>query len=788
MPPVAATTEPTRRALDWNQVSEALVGAARTPMGAARARALVPCPDLGEVLAAFDATDELRELEGSGTPLLVGPFHPIGPTARRAEKGERLDAPELRRVGITLGATCAMGRTIDSHAEAAPTLAALAAAIDLDPGLPATLHAAFDATGALSSATYPQLKTLRRAVQDLHQAIRQTLDDLVGGDELGEVLQDRFVTQRAGRYVLPVKAHAKRWDLGIVHGVSATGRTVFVEPKPVVELGNRLRIAEATLAAEEERILAELSALVGSSASAIEDALAVVATIDLAAARSGLADALQAHRPVTRNEGTLHLIEARHPVLALRGVDVVPIDLQLDHQRSCLVITGPNAGGKTITLKTVGLCAELVRHGCFVPAAEGSRVDLFHDVRALIGDHQGVMEDLSSFSGHLTALRDVLAPAEDSVLMLLDELGGGTDPSQGGALAQAVVEHCAATLWARLVTTTHYPQPKALGFTDDRVDVAAVEYAGGRPTYRLRRGHTGESHALETAARIGLDQAIVDRAWEIAGDAEQQLAAALAAAEHERMELAEQRRRQRAAAAGLEDRAANLAEREAKLAHRRRELEGEATSTFLDRLRQAERTVGGVVAELQRQPDMKRAQAARATVTALRAIVPSEKKGTAAQVRVGDHVAVPRFGRQVGRVLAVGPKKLTVELSGKSIQLDRTDVEPTAATKPTTPRRSGRRKRKGPSMTVDRAVRVGSNTVDTRGMRVDEGLVAIDAFLDRALLAGHEAIFVLHGHGTGAMKQAVRRHLPSSPYVHRCGPASNEQGGDAFTVAVLQHG
>ncbi|MEQ1508292.1 MAG: endonuclease MutS2, partial [Myxococcota bacterium] len=492
----------TAQGLDWHVVVEAWANAARTPMGAAAVRAQRPLPDRAAVERALDGCAEVLKLEEEGASLPVGAVSDLRDPTGHAAKGVVLDAQVLASAGRSLRALLDLAKALDAAAELAPTLARIASAIDVDPFVTETLERAFDPTGQLSGTVYPELDELRTAIHRLHDEVRGTLDRMVKGEELGdELLQDRFWTVRDNRYVLPIKSHAKRWDLGIVHGTSGTGRTVFVEPHAVIELNNRLRLAEGRLREAEHAILTALSRELGTQKDAVDDAIGAAIAIDLACSRAGLARKLKALRPLVGDGRRIDVTKARHPVLVLRGVEVIANDLALGPEHPVLVLSGPNAGGKTVALKTLGLCAELVRHGNFVPAAEGSRVDRFDAVRAAIGDQQTVEGDLSSFSAHLVALHEMVRDAGPGQLVLLDEIASGTDPAQGSALAQAILERL-ADAGPRVVVTTHFASLKALAAADPRFVGAAVQYADGRPTYRVLQGATGESHALSIARKV----------------------------------------------------------------------------------------------------------------------------------------------------------------------------------------------------------------------------------------------------------------------------------------------
>lgn len=783
--------DPATLGLDWPVVRDALARHSLTPMGAEAVEALAPCATREDVARAHDEIHEWLTVAAEGIDIGVGGVGDIREGLRRAAKGEILEGGDLLAIGRTLRALVRMGHTLDLHEDLAPTLAERTAAIYIDSLLIDELEESFEPTGELSVRRYPELAELRKAIASLHTQIRATLDGMVKGDSLGDLLQDSFWTVRDNRYVLPIKSHAKRWDLGIVHDTSGSGQTVFVEPHQVIELNNRLRLAEGKLKVAEHKILAALSRQLAQEVGPAREALAIAVALDLVAARAGLARALKATRPQVGRDGRMVLAEARHPVLVLREVEVVPNDLALGPDRPVLVLSGPNAGGKTVALKTLGLCALLVRYGCWVPCAEGSRVDLFDDVMSAVGDQQTVEGDLSSFSAHLVQLRDMVEHAGPHHLVLLDEVASGTDPTQGAAIARAVLEHL-ATADARVVVTTHFAPLKGLAAVDERFGVAAVQYAEGQPTYRVLLGATGESHALSTAARVGLPTPLVERARALMGEGEVHLTQALEALEAQRGDLDLAERRHKEAAAAMAQREAALARREDNLKKRIAELERKGAKAYLDRLAGAEKAIGQVVAQLQSRPSHGAVAAAKASLEALKALAPDvgqappPPEGDDAPLQAGDRVKLLKIGK-VGEVVAVGSGGVQVKVGGLTVNAKRKDLQRIGGALPP-------EKPVGATATVEmaprdsllfEAARHGGNTLDLRGKRVEEALAEAETFFDRMVMRGQGTVFLLHGHGTGALKEGLRGELRHNAYVKDWAPASEEQGGDAFTVCVL---
>ena len=562
-------------------------------MGKAALAALEPYEELRDVDRAHNAIDEVRLLREQGVVLPISLVKDIESNVVKAAKGEVLGLEELFEASKTLSALQEIEKLLKGHDEDAPTLVDIGSVVHVDPAVVQTLARSFDMTGALSTKAYPQLQELRKEIDRIGASITTTMDQIVRSTQFNSLLQDKFYTIRDNRFVLPVAVVNKNKVDGIVHGMSGTGATVYIEPQQVIDLNNRLRMAEGELKAEENRIMLALSNKLGSQSRETKVSIKAVTEIDLAYAREDFAMKLKAIRPKVGDAGGVSIKEARHPVLVLRGVKPVANDIDLNEQQPGLVISGPNAGGKTVALKTVGLCALLVQHGCWIPAKEGSRMDLFRGIFAAIGDQQTVQEDLSSFSSHLLTLNTMMQHIDDKSLVLLDEIASGTDPAQGAALAQAVLERMLEN-GPRMVVTTHYQQLKTLATVDNRFAVAAMQYVNGAPTYKVLHGVTGESHAFSIAKKMGILEEVLDRASFLMGEQ---------AAVTETLEALEELRGAAQVAADeaenmrseLARRVQQLEEREQLLKTKSKELEKQGAQDFLNRLSEAESTIGQVL-------------------------------------------------------------------------------------------------------------------------------------------------------------------------------------------------
>jgi len=795
--------------LDWPRVLARLADHARTPRGRAR---LAP-PD-GEgalfedtaegVRARIAETREARDLRREGASLPVGELVDPSEALGRATRGGILTPRALLDLRGVIQALAETLRLLSARADAAPRLATLAATLDGDASLALAIERMLDPAGEVRDEASPALAEARRELRRLSSTIEAALEKLLRDPDLRERLSDAYFTVRGDRYVLPVRADARSSVPGIVHDASRSGTTLFVEPQALVELNNRHKQAELFIAAEIQRVLRELSRRAAERGPIIEADLDTLGHLDLAFARAALADEMEACEPTVGDDGILRLPALRHP--AIPPEEVVPNDVELGHGPCILVLSGPNAGGKTVAMKAVALSVLLVRAGLFVPAAPGARVDLFDEVRADIGDGQDIREHLSTFSAHMASLARTVREASSRSLVVLDEIGVGTDPGEGAALAQAVLEELADT-GARVVATTHFNLLKEMAEVDPRFANASVELDPETlaPTYRLRMGLAGASSATAVAARMGMPAAVLDRANELLGHEDRrldhmlsELSASRAALEREQREA--RRLRDESLAVREEYR-----ERVLRMRARRDELYRAMRSDLDHAFREAHGRVAGVIRDLQRSGTARDAARARERLLELESEVregamaaPGPEPGAdglAADApeasasagepidwrfaRAGDAVALreggsatllalpDRRGRaalRIGSARVLVPAERVVALRSRPpAPAPRVAVEPAGAD----------------------ALAGGTHRCDLRGLRVDEAVERLATEIDRALATGCARLEVVHGVGTGTLRRVVREQLAASPFVRRVFDAQPEGGGDGVTLAAL---
>ncbi len=789
----------TRRHLEWDAVLARLAEHCRGPVAVDAALALEPATDAAELAERLARVSEARALVDAGRLPPVGDAPDVSRPLSMAARGAVLDPEELRSIGVLVESSA---RCIRYLAESnTPHLAAVGERLCDLPGLGRNLLDSFDESGGVLDSASGELGQLRTRVAQLHEQLKQRVHGLLSDPAYNDLLQDDYYTIREDRYVLPIRSGHKRHVPGIVHGWSATGQTVYIEPQAVVEANNKLLMAQAEVDREIRRILARLSKQVGAHSREIGVAQAALGELDLALAAGRLSRELEGSEPVIVEETALALTAARHPLLCLAGGLVVANDIELSPPHRVLVVTGPNTGGKTVAVKTSGLCVLMALCGLHIPAAPGSRVPRVPGVFTDIGDEQSLDDGQSTFSGHIANILAIFAAIEPGSLVLLDELAVGTDPVQGAALAQAVLEAFAERETMVLVTT-HFESLKVLSYDDERFRNGAVGYDRERraPTYVLTLDVPGASSALQTARRLGLDGAIVDRAAELTGPQQRRLEATIEDLETQRQAAINAREAVEAERVRLEAARARVEQQEDKLRERLRT----GLAKERDEALQAARKLRDDVRRLERalrNPEKRSEPAflADARVRAEKAVSElSEAKHAAERIAAGPAPAATelRIGQRLWVVslgieaeLVEGPDdrgRCRVRAGILTAVVDAGDLRPRGGAAPAAEKP---RPRRAPApQTIqweDAPPQATHNTVDVRGHRVEEALERVEKFLDAAYEKDEPIAFVIHGHGTGALKKAVRDFLRESRYVRDQRRGERGEGGDGVTAALL---
>jgi DNA mismatch repair protein MutS2 len=793
--------------LEFPLVRERL--AERTSFAPSRrlAEALLPSADPVIVARGLDETDQARALLQERPGVGIGGAHDLEPLVGRAARGGRLEALQFLAIVDTLDASVKLQAALADDRR--PLLRDVARRLHPLPALRSTLARSFDPAGELLDTASPRLGPLRSAVRITYDRLRRRLDTLIGS-ELGSALQEPIITLRNGRYVVPIRAEARSRVKGIVHDASGSGATLFVEPLVVVELGNAWREAQAAVEEEEGRILDELSAMVAANGTMLRETLEALAQFDFWAAKAQLAAEMDGVRPAASERTEIVLLSARHPGLTGR---VVPIDIRIGDGYTALVITGPNTGGKTVTLRTLGLLSLMYQAGLHVPAESGSRLPVLRDVFADIGDEQSIAQSLSTFSGHLRSIIRIVEHAGPGTLVLRDELGAGTDPTEGSALAQALLDFFIRS-GALVASTTHYAEIKVYAHETPAARNASVAFdlETLSPTYRLTIGLPGGSQAFAIAERLGLPAAIVADARGRLTENQQAFESTLASIRKQEDEIAVAVERARAAEVRAAD-ALRTAEEERRRARRERD---DAVRVARDEAERLVETLRDDVAGMRRRLERETVTAPAIDAALARADRTLERmpEPTPPVVEIREPVephawrlgerARSRTGGWEGRIAALekGGTRATLEAGGMRVSVATDDLELAVGSTPGGTAASGAmasgggqgrgapppsRGESGSGITrlqLSRARSVASS-LDLRGARVDEALDALGRYLDDASLAGLDQVLVIHGLGTGALRDAVRTMAGGHPLVRSVRAGERGEGGDGATIVKL---
>ena len=790
----------TARVLEFPRVLEMLARRCQYSVAVERAGEIGPTGDVSQVRYLLAVTREAVDLLNDNPAFTVGGVRDIREVVERARVGVLLAPGDLREVLDTIQASAALRRTFfqTGVSERSPLLAEFIESIASLPGLESDLSRTIGSRGEILDSASPALGEIRRDVRIAHRRLLDRLNRMLGDTGPNSPVQDPIVTMREGRYVIPVRADRRGQIPGVVHATSASGQTLFVEPLEAVELNNRWRELQMAEQHEVERILRALSDRIGVAGDELNQNVNAAAAVDLALAKARLAFDLKAVEPDVFDGTTVdgppnqsvNLRAARHPLLD--PVTVVPIDLHLGEGQRILVVTGPNTGGKTIALKTVGLLAMMSQSGLFIPAADGSGMSVFDGIFADIGDEQSIEQSLSTFSGHMTKIIAMLSAADARSLILIDEVAAGTDPQEGSALARAIIT-AFLERGSLAIVTTHYSELKSFAYVIPGVENASAEFdmATLRPTYRLITGIPGRSNAVAIAQRLGLPSAIAEAARGYLAPESEHADELLSQIQRRSLEIDERLRQVDAERAEVRKtrRAVEAALREADeiRAHARQEAIEEVAVELRearDLIRQARRQVPAqrsVPENVVEAPLPSPTTAELKTVeTQLRRASRRQRRASApAQaLRIGDWVSVPGLGID-GEIVGFADGGESVEVLSGSFRM----------TQPVTSVR--RAARSGGQVTTRRAPELPAapivdSEIHLRGRRVHEIEDELDRYLDLAARANLPWVRIVHGKGSGALRAEVQDVLKRNSLVDRFELAEASAGGDGVTVAFLR--
>ncbi|MGF1601084.1 MAG: endonuclease MutS2 [Thermosynechococcaceae cyanobacterium] len=777
--------------LEWPRLCQHLSTFSVTKLGVAAALSLeVPAqPLVSQTL--LNQTQEIYDLENLRlTPLIFNGIHDIRRSLERAEKQGVLSGDELLQLATTLAGTRQLRRMIDRQPDLLE-LNRLVTDLRTYPELEQEIHHCIDDHGEVADRASDKLMDIRQKQRQTHSDIQKILQRIL--QNKAGALQEQLITQRSDRFVIPVKAPQKDAVPGIIHDTSTSGVTLYIEPQSTVNLNNQLRQLKRRAEVESETIRRRLTEQVAEVQADLEQLVMIVTALDLATARARYSYWLGGNRPrfIEASE-TLTLRKLRHPLLVWQqsheqGEAVVPIDVVISSQIKVVAITGPNTGGKTVTLKTLGLAFLMAKVGLFVPAQEPVELPWFDQVLADIGDEQSLQQSLSTFSGHIRRIQSIIESLTDQSLVLLDEVGAGTDPLEGSALAIALLQYLADS--AQLtVATTHFGELKALKYQDPRFENASVEFNDQTlaPTYRLLWGIPGRSNALIIAKRLGFRESILDQAQQSLGGQTQEVNEVIAGLEDQRRQQEKKAQDAARLLQSTEQLHRQVSDKASELKARERDLKQQQEQAIQHEIKVARKEIAKVIRQLQQGPQT--AQAAQAATDQLGKVgqqrLPSGRPKAKAKAptfkpQVGDRVRIPSIG-QKAEVIALAPNedeitvrfglmKMTIEVTEiESLTGEKVEPKPKPAPPPPPPQPI--------------TVRTSDNTIDLRGSRVADA----ERVLEDAVAQAHGPLWIIHGHGTGKLRTGVQAYLKQNNRVERFEFAEQSEGGTGVTIAYCK--
>lgn len=769
--------------LEFNKIQQSLIELAYSEGGKRKIGLIQPSSDLQLVQIRLDETEEAMELLRFGEPNFLNGLHPIDKHLKKARVAGMLMPAELLDIYHLLRAS-RLARKYTAN-PAARILNEMTSALLENRELENKIIDVIDEDGIIRDDASPALKSIRKQIETSRLRIKDYLQNFIRSGNNQALLQDALITERAGRYVVPVKQEYRNEVKGIVHDESASGATVFIEPLPVVEHNNKIKSLQIEEQREVERILRDLSASVSVFADELLANIDILENLDLIFARANLAYNMNAFRPLVNNKGIIDLQKARHPLL---GKQAVPVSIRLGKDFDIMVITGPNTGGKTVVLKTTGLLTIMAMCGLFIPARENSQVSVFKNIYVDIGDEQSIEQSLSTFSSHMNNIIYILNQVSDGALVLLDELGAGTDPHEGAALARAILEKMKIRQ-AKVIVTTHQSELKTFAYQNERVENACVEFnpISLRPTYELTIGTPGQSNAFAIASRLGLDEDLVIRARDLVPQREKEIGAMIS-------QLKESRYQFDISNQELEQGQRELAEQRTALEIERKSLNAQRSEIIRKARQEADsyvrvikREANEAIDELkellkdkEKPPKWHELEDKRRRIRDLSVELGTvEENSSNHQITTGDYVHVKSVN-QFGTVLEApnAQDEVSVQLGSIRLTVSREQLTPAQIIqeKPVRQRNQS---------FLEKAKTI-SPELDLRGKYAEDALEELDKYLDDAALAGIERVRIIHGKGTGALRNAVRNHLKNNPYVSTFNDGAREEGGFGVTVIMLK--
>ncbi len=716
----------------------------------------------------------------------------IRPYLLRCQRGGALNALQLREIGDNIASFKKIKKQVKEHGTG--MLLSLAEEAGDYTGLENLLLRSINPEGEVTDEASSELSSLRRQIKIAQGRIQRELEKILRSTTTGKYLQENIVTQRNNRYVVPVKIEYKGQVEGIVHDQSASGATLFIEPMAVVEANNQLNQLRSSEHKEVERILFSLSGRVSQEAESIEETLNMIAEMDLILSKARLSLEMKANEPLLNEKGYLRMVNARHPLL--KG-EVVPISLDIGDKYRTMVITGPNTGGKTVALKTVGLLALMAQAGLHVPAEAGTVIPVFDHVLVDIGDEQNIEQSLSTFSGHMRNIIEILKKVSGKSLVLLDELGAGTDPAEGAALAMGILEQL-HSMKARTIATTHYSSLKSFAYDHEEMENASVEFDSLtlQPTFRILQGVAGSSNAFEVAARLGLEEEVIERARMFLGEEQLKLKKLMENLEESQRKIHQNQRSMEEEQEKIVQLKRKLEEDAVRLEERKKEIVLKAREEALQIVNQAKRKTERMIKELERtfrETDLKKRNSAyheiRQEFKEAQSLLLNEMESmepdsglSLEDLKAGDTVFIKSM-KQKGKVLEINDnQEILVQVGIMKISTDLSDLN-TVTGETRAPQTRERSATSG--MLFQKTMEIKTE-LDLRGSTLQEAVERVDKYIDDACLAGLSTIYLIHGKGTGALRKGLHEFLADHNQVKSFKLSEHGEGGSGVTVVSLK--
>lgn len=770
--------------LEFNKITQQLASHAYFEGGQQICLNLQPSSRLDLVQQRLDETGEAMESLRFSEPSYLSGLTMVGPFLEKARVGGIILPGQLRQVYQLLYSSRTARQALDT--DKYPRLRARVTELFAEPGLEKTISQVVNQEGEIRDDASPELKRIRQQIHTLRVRIRDYLQDFIRSGNHQRLLQDVLITERDGRYVVPVKQEYRQEVKGIVHDESASGATVFIEPMAVVEQNNKIRLLQAEENREIERILREISGQVAVYGQELSDNLVILSELDGIFARARMAYRMNAFRPLVNHSGVLELSRAKHPLL---GEEAVPIDVHLGRSFDILVITGPNTGGKTVALKTVGLLVLMTMSGLYIPARENSLVSIFSHIFVDIGDEQSIEQSLSTFSSHMSNIVSILQEADERSLVLMDELGAGTDPAEGAALARVILEDFKRK-GSRVIVTTHQSELKYFAYQNQRVENASVEFdpVSLKPTYRLTIGMPGQSNAFEIAGRLGLKKDLVNQARALMPAQEMELNNLLRDLKDKAYDLEQNQREVEQLRGELIKEKQELEAETDRFQRQKEEVLARSRAEADSYLRAVKREANEALQELkdfikesERPPKWHEVEKRRQRVKELQVEQPwkPDLPDRNIPVQPGDYVLIKNINQR-GYVLE-GPNpqgEVTVQVGIMKLSVSQDQVVPAESPE----EKKYQRVTQG---FLEKAKTI-SREIDVRGKLSEEAIHEIDKYLEDANLVGVDSVRIIHGKGTGALRKAIRGYLQGHRYVDSYQDGAREEGGYGVTVVKLR--